>query len=130
MKIMKRSISIIILALIIIIQVLPVYAGVSLEDELGSLENYKPSTTTLSASFKTKLGVVFGYINIIGVVLSVVILTAMGIKYMLASVEEKAEYKKSMVPYLWGTLILFSGSFLPQFIYGLVEQSGLLNGNL
>ena len=32
----------------------------------------------------------------------------MGIKYMLGSVEEKADYKKDMIPYLIGAVLLFA----------------------
>ena len=31
-----------------------------------------------------------------------------GIKYMMGSAEEKAEYKKTMIPYLVGAVILFA----------------------
>ena len=43
-----------------------------------------------------------------GVVLSVVILIVLGIKYMLGSAEEKAEYKKTMMPYVIGCLLYTS----------------------
>ncbi len=43
----------------------------------------------------------------------VIILIAIGIKYMLGSVEEKVEYKKHMMPYVLGAFVLFTGSFLP-----------------
>ena len=38
---------------------------------------------------------------------------------MLGSVEERSEYKKSMVPYLIGAVLLFSGTAIPQIIYTL-----------
>lgn len=56
-------------------------------------------------------------INVIGVILSVVILMIIGIKYMMGSIEEKATYKKSLLPYLIGAFILFTGSFIPNMIY-------------
>ena len=45
-----------------------------------------------------------------------------GIKYMLGSVEEKSEYKKTMIPYLIGAAIVFSGTTLPQIIYQLASN--------
>ena len=39
--------------------------------------------------------------------MSVVALMIIGVKYMLGSVEEKAEYKKTMRPYVIGALMLF-----------------------
>ncbi|MEI3401230.1 MAG: hypothetical protein V8R51_02250 [Clostridia bacterium] len=43
----------------------------------------------------------------VGIVLSVVILIILGIKYMMGSAEEKAEYKKTMIPYLIGAVSVF-----------------------
>ena len=52
-----------------------------------------------------------------GVVLSVVILIVLGIKYMAGSAEEKADYKKSMMPYVIGAALIFAASALAQVIY-------------
>ena len=46
----------------------------------------------------------------IGTVLLVVVLMVLGIKYMMGSAEEKAEYKKTMIPYLVGAILLFSAT--------------------
>lgn len=58
-----------------------------------------------------------GIIQTAGVVVSVVILLVLGIKYMMGSAEEKAEYKKSMLPYLVGALILFGASTIANVVY-------------
>lgn len=44
----------------------------------------------------------------IGTITSVLALIIIGIKYMVGSVEEKAEYKKTMKPYLIGAVMVFS----------------------
>ena len=41
------------------------------------------------------------------VLYAVVLVAFLGIKYMLGSAEEKAEYKKDMIPYLVGAFLLF-----------------------
>lgn len=46
----------------------------------------------------------------IGTVLLVLILMILGIKYMMGSAEEKAEYKKTMIPYLIGAVLLFGAT--------------------
>ena len=46
----------------------------------------------------------------IGTVLLVVVLMVLGIKYMLGSAEEKAEYKKTMIPYLIGAILVFGAT--------------------
>ena len=54
-----------------------------------------------------KVSVIVTIITNVGVVVSVVVLGVIGIKYMFVSVEEKAEYKKDMIPYLIGAILLF-----------------------
>lgn len=51
---------------------------------------------------------IIGSIQIIGSILSVVILIIIGVKYMIGSADEKAEYKKAMMPYIIGAIMLFS----------------------
>lgn len=58
-------------------------------------------------------------ITTIGIVISVVMLIVLGIKYMIGSTEEKAEYKKSLMPYVIGAGILFAASSIAQIIYTL-----------
>ena len=53
----------------------------------------------------------------VGIILSVVILIILGIKYMMGSAEEKAEYKKTMIPYLVGALLIFAASIIAQVVY-------------
>ena len=83
---------------------------------LGDLGNYKGNTKT-PGTLSERVGKVLGIIRTIGTVTSVVMLIVIGIKFMLGSVEEKAEYKQSMKPYLIGALLLFTGTLVPQIIY-------------
>ena len=50
---------------------------------------------------------IIGVIQVIGTGSSVVALIIIGIKYMMGSVEEKAQYKETMKPYLIGAIMLF-----------------------
>ena len=57
----------------------------------------------------------------IGILVSVGILIVLGIKYMVGSAEEKASYKKTMMPYLVGAVLIFAASALAQAIYNIVQ---------
>lgn len=61
---------------------------------------------------------IVGILQTVGIVLSVIILIVLGIKYMMGSAEEKADYKKSMMPYIIGAALIFSASAFAQVIYG------------
>lgn len=60
---------------------------------------------------------VIGIIQVVGIIMSVGILMILGIKYMMGSAEEKAEYKKTFIPYIIGALLLFAASAFAQMIY-------------
>ena len=61
---------------------------------------------------------IIGVLQTVGVVISVIVLIVLGIKYMMGSAEEKAEYKKTMMPYVIGAALIFAASALAQVIYG------------
>ena len=55
-----------------------------------------------------KVAPIIGVVTTIGIIVSVVTLIVLGIKYMVGSLEERAEYKKTMIPYLIGAFFVFS----------------------
>ena len=70
-------------------------------------------TDAISTAGKKLVGV----FQAIGIVLSVVVLTVIGIKYLMGSAEEKADYKKSLIPYVVGAALVFTASVFAQSIY-------------
>lgn len=52
--------------------------------------------------------IIIGSIQLIGSIVSVIALLILGIKYMMGSIEEKAEYKETMKPYIIGAVMVFS----------------------
>ena len=55
----------------------------------------------------------------VGMVLAVVVVAVLGIKYMMGSTEEKAEYKKTMMPYLVGAILVFGASAIGRAVVGI-----------
>lgn len=51
---------------------------------------------------------IIGTLQVIGSIISVAVLVILGIKYMVGSAEERAEYKKSMMPYIIGAIMVFA----------------------
>ena len=60
-------------------------------------------------------------IGTVGSVTSVVVLVIIGIKYMMGSVDEKANYKKSLMPYVIGAGLVFAASNIASVIYNLAN---------
>ena len=61
-------------------------------------------------------------ISTIGVVVSVIVLVVLGIKYMMGSAEEKAEYKKTLMPYIIGAGLVFAASAIATVVYNFASS--------
>ena len=62
---------------------------------------------------------VLTYISVIASAISIIAMILLGIKYMLGSVEEKAEYKKTLIPYLIGAICVFGATTIPAIVYNI-----------
>lgn len=71
------------------------------------------------AGLKSAGNTMLKVISTIGVVISVIVLIVLGIKYMMGSTSEKAEYKKTLIPYAIGAGLVFTASSIAQIIYEL-----------
>ena len=68
-----------------------------------------------------KAGQIMGMIRNVAVIASVIILMVLGVKYMLGSVEEKAEYKKSFIPLIIGIILVVSATAIASFIFNMAQ---------
>ena len=124
MKIINK----IILSLIIIFLLISLCNVVLADDvtkkvKVINTDDFIPSDPTVDDAkpIIDKVGVILGAVRNISVVVSVIFLMIMGVKYMLASVEEKANYKASVMPYIIGCLLATSGITIVSFIYSAVH---------
>ena len=87
-------------------------------------DTYKPGDLTVSDYDKAfgLAGTIVGALTTVGTVIAVVGIMIIGIKYMIGSVEQKAEYKKTMIPYIVGCIFIFAISTIVSIIYILVTQ--------
>lgn len=69
-------------------------------------------------------GQMIGVVRTVGVLIAVVILLVLGIKYMVGSAEDKADYKKSMIPYLVGAVLIFAASAITGIVYDMATALG------
>ena len=86
---------------------------------IGSV-NISPDTT--NTQNVTDIGnKIMGIIQVVGILAAVIILMVLGIKYMMGSAEEKAEYKKTMMPYVIGAVLIFAASRIANAIYNFAK---------
>lgn len=90
---------------------------------LGLTPDEMTGTEPTSTDIKDLGNKVIGILQTLGIVLSVVILIILGIKYMMGSAEEKAEYKKTMIPYLVGAAFIFLAPTIANVVYNFLKPS-------
>ena len=108
----KQIVGIMIIIFIIFINV--VSYGFSVENMTG--KDLPGDTQTKIDNFGQGI---IKVITTVGSICSLVVLIMLGIKYMMGSVEEKAEYKKTLLPYVIGASMVFAASSLVSIIYNI-----------
>ena len=88
---------------------------------LGDLNSYAQEPGTTPTEFRQKANRVIGIIQVSGSIFSVIALIAIGIRYMFSSIEEKAEYKKTMIGYMIGCIMVFCLTNILAFVYDLAN---------
>ena len=91
--------------------------AVSVKKGFESVEIQANTTVNGTTEIQTVGESIVGILQTVGVVLSVIVLIVLGIKYMMGSAEEKAEYKKTFIPYVVGAALIFAASAFAQVIY-------------
>lgn len=106
-----------IIAIILILFIPIAYAGTP---STINTEEWKPSNFNPNDMDEVvdAAGIIVSVIRTFGIIVSVIVLLIIGIKYMVGSVEERADYKTSMKPYLIGVLIFFG---LSQFLAVIID---------
>lgn len=109
-----KKITILLLMLFIIFSIFQTVNAFGFED-LGG-------TPIDNSEIRTTGNKIITAISTIGSIISVIVLVVLGIKYMAGSVEEKAEYKKSLLPYVIGAVLVFAASSIAGIVYTLVAR--------
>lgn len=116
---MKKSIKVISTLLLTIMLVASIAGTVLAVDPITVLNGLN-GNGDVQTNDLTKVGNnIVTIIQVVGIVIAVIVLLVIGIKYMMGSASEKAEYKKTMIPYIVGAVLIFAGTSLVRVIYSL-----------
>ena len=114
---MKKSIKVISTLLLTIMLVASI-AGTVLAVDPNTVLNGLNGNGNVQTNDLTKVGNnIVTIIQVVGIVIAVIVLLVIGIKYMMGSASEKAEYKKTMIPYIIGAILLFAATTIANAIY-------------
>lgn len=117
---MNKKVTKLLSTLIVAIMLVSISVNVFAVD-FNTVKNSMESANVNTDKVTNLGGKVMTILQTVGIVLSIVILIVLGIKYMTGSAEEKAEYKKTMVPYLVGAVLIFTASALAGFIVNIAN---------
>ena len=65
---------------------------------------------------------IIGILTVAGMAVSIIVLIVLGIKYMMGSTAEKAEYKKTLMPYFIGALLIFGASAIATVVMNMAQE--------
>ena len=99
-------------------------SGVNAKDIASSLTGTKSDAQDQVTNIGNQI---IGILTTVGVVVAVVVLLILGIKYMMGSASEKAEYKKTMIPYLVGAILIFGASAITKVVVSIGQ--GITSGS-
>ena len=112
MKNLKSIIIIIIITILFVSICTYVYA-----DPVSAMDGlYSGGSSTINRAS----GKILGIVQAIGISVAVIMLAILSIKYFASSIDERAEVKKKLIPFVIGAFILFAASSL----VGLVARTG------
>lgn len=127
---MKKSVKIISAVLIVIALLISLNSTVLASSQTtqrtgmeGVIQNIAAGDSTVSTGKIQEMGAsIVTIMQTVGIVVAVVILLILGIKYMMGSAEEKAEYKKTMIPYVVGAILIFASTTIVNIVYQLANS--------
>lgn len=114
---MKRYFRFIMVLLIISIILIPISSNAAINPE-----DYNPGQLVNAGKLSDIGGKILGIIQNIGIFLGVIVICIIGIKYMLGSVEEKAQYKETMIPFIVGAILLMIFPTIVNVIYNFAKK--------
>ncbi|MCI8412446.1 MAG: hypothetical protein HFJ40_08555 [Clostridia bacterium] len=121
MKKVSKILTMLLIVFLIVTTMVPVFA----KDQADAYDpvGYDGKSSNASVGKINTLGQdIVKVITTIGSIVSVIVLVVLGIKYMMGSAEEKAEYKKTLLPYIIGAAFVFAASTIASIIFNFASS--------
>ena len=85
---------------------------------INDIKSQAETTNSIdSAEMTATAGKVLKLIRTIAIILGTIVIAVLGVKYMMGSVEEKAEYKKSFIPLVVGILVIMAATSIATLLF-------------
>ncbi len=96
----------------------------SIEDLISDADSFveKGSIKYEDANLQKLSTTLYNMLLSVGVAIALIVGIIIGIKYMMASVEEKANYKQMLVPYFVGCIVVFGAFGIWKLVVSIIES--------
>lgn len=119
---MKKTLKVIFIIAVMLFGLLGVSQNISFADKAdvgATLDNVNSATGGDIGEAATIGGNIVNWIWGISIVVAVVVVMITGLKFIVGSTQEKAEYKKSLIPLVVGVLILVFATTIVKVLFGM-----------
>lgn len=125
---MKKIISILLIMLLLMsICITNQSFATGINDIINNMSGVSIAPDTANTSRITKvINNVIGIIQVVGTGISLIVISLLGIKYILASPSDKADVKKNIMPILIGCVLLFAAVNIAGIIEKFTSGVGLV----
>ena len=121
---MKKSVKIIsalLIAIMLIVAIAPCVSATVDTGIISTIDNAGRGKAEGSDGVIKIAGNVIKWIRTLAVIAAVIIISILGIKYMIGSTEERAEYKKSFMPLIIGIVVVVAAAQIATMIFGALK---------
>lgn len=125
---MKKTLKLLSVALLTIAMLFTFAQPVCLaaEGDAGQVESVdkiigstKTGTTPMSGEVGSIAGTIINWIWGISIIVSIIVLMIIGVQFIVGGAQQKADYKKSLIPVVVGIIIVVFSTTLVKFVFGM-----------
>jgi len=86
---------------------------------VGSIVNGVSQKKTVAGQteLNTISNTIISWLWVISIIVTIVVIMVIGLKYIIGSTQEKAEYKKSLIPLVVGSLLIVSATTIVKVLF-------------
>jgi len=123
---MNKTLKIITTVLMVIFTVASFSQVVLAADSATSIiDNISADTSSVDATkLQSLANNVLGLIQIVSAVAAVILIAVFGLKFILGSANEKADYQKSFIPLIVGVVVVFAASSIAKLLFSTFANLG------
>lgn len=120
---MKKTLKVFIILSYTILILSTIFNTIVYADAIDNPGFFEPDSEETPTEVTSKAGTIFGLLQFVSIIISVIVILILGIRYLIGSVEQRADYKKSMIPYIVGVALLVLTTSIVKGINDLVTQT-------